>query len=672
MNNSSTNKNEENEGVAFQLETFKNAGLQQDFENIVELTSQICETPISLITIADFGFNDHYSIPFGIALNEIDNLQNLFIPLKLQKNGLVISDTTKDTWFQNSLVVTGKEAIRFFAAFPIMCENGFVIGSLSVMDRITKKLTSQQLFALKVLSQQISKLIQTNNYLLETKKNLEAAKSPVPFKESESLLVKIIDELAVGLLIQDARAKILLSNTAALDLLGLTEDQLLGKTSFDKYWKVIHEDGTDFPGNTHPVPAAIATKKPIVNVIMGVYRSANQDIIWLRVDAVPILSKYGEIDCVVCTLIDVTAQKIAEYALKSSEENLRSITEHTKTGYALIDKDLKLLFFNQSIQDFAAIQLQKKLRIGNYTLDIFQEDRREFLENTMRDVLTGKSISYEVSYPIPDNRLTWYYVKFFPVVNCENQVENIVMSIEDITSRKKTEAELSNSFEIATEQNKRLLNFSYIVTHNLRSHTSNIKSILHFLNTADSEAEKSELLKHLQMVSNSLENTMSNLNEVVSIQSNLNINVETIDLNDYIVKAIQLLNTQIEFKKVLVNNLVPVNTIFKYNPAYLESIVFNFISNAIKYSSPERIPEITIDTFYEEDKLVLRIADNGIGIDLKKNSDKLFGMYKTFNGNKDARGIGLFITKNQIDAMNGKIEVESEINVGTVFKIYLS
>ena len=68
---------------------------------------------------------------------------------------------------------------------------------------------------------------------------------------------------------------------------------------------------------------------------------------------------------------------------------------------------------------------------------------------------------------------------------------------------------------------------------------------------------------------------------------------------------------------------------------------------------------------------VIEISDNGIGIDLVKNGDKLFGMYKTFSNNKDSRGIGLFITKNQIEAMGGSITVESELNVGTTFKIYI-
>jgi sensor histidine kinase regulating citrate/malate metabolism len=98
----------------------------------------------------------------------------------------------------------------------------------------------------------------------------------------------------------------------------------------------------------------------------------------------------------------------------------------------------------------------------------------------------------------------------------------------------------------------------------------------------------------------------------------------------------------------------------------------NFTTNAIKYSHPDRIPEIYYDLEKENDKFVLKIKDNGLGIDLDRHGEKLFGMYKTFHNNPDARGIGLFITKNQIESMGGKVEVESKKNIGTTFKIFFN
>ena len=98
----------------------------------------------------------------------------------------------------------------------------------------------------------------------------------------------------------------------------------------------------------------------------------------------------------------------------------------------------------------------------------------------------------------------------------------------------------------------------------------------------------------------------------------------------------------------------------------------NIFTNAIKYKAPKRYPKITINCEHVKGFTILSVTDNGLGIDLEKHGHKLFGMYKTFHGNRDARGIGLFITKNQIEAMKGKIEAESELDKGTTFKIYFN
>ena len=97
----------------------------------------------------------------------------------------------------------------------------------------------------------------------------------------------------------------------------------------------------------------------------------------------------------------------------------------------------------------------------------------------------------------------------------------------------------------------------------------------------------------------------------------------------------------------------------------------NFLTNGIKYSSTERDSFIRISCEDTGRFICIKIEDNGIGIDLRRHGAKLFGMYKTFHKNEDARGIGLFITKNQIEAMGGRVEASSEINKGTVFSVLL-
>ena len=95
----------------------------------------------------------------------------------------------------------------------------------------------------------------------------------------------------------------------------------------------------------------------------------------------------------------------------------------------------------------------------------------------------------------------------------------------------------------------------------------------------------------------------------------------------------------------------------------------NLISNAIKYGHQDRKTVIDIYTYLEDNRPCLMIKDNGLGIDLKKYGNKIFHMYQTFHDREDAVGIGLFIVKNQVEMLQGSIEVMSTVDVGTTFII---
>jgi PAS domain S-box-containing protein len=274
----------------------------------------------------------------------------------------------------------------------------------------------------------------------------------------------------------------------------------------------------------------------------------------------------------------------------------------------------------------------------------------------------------EKRYLHKSGRTVWVNLIVSKLWKTAEKVSSNIAIIEDITDKKRAEQELKQSFELVSDQNKRLLNFSYIVSHNLRSHTSNIQTISDFLEDAETKEERDEMIVLLKKVSDSLNETMSNLNEVVSIRTNINLNTEHLNLSHYIEKAKSILSQQIDKQGAVVQNLIPKNIEINYNAAYLESVLFNLISNAVRYSHKDRKAEIMIT--FDEEANSLKITDNGIGIDLKKNGEKLFGMYKTFNNNPDSKGIGLFLVKNQVDAMGGTIKAESKLGEGTTFIIY--
>ncbi len=239
----------------------------------------------------------------------------------------------------------------------------------------------------------------------------------------------------------------------------------------------------------------------------------------------------------------------------------------------------------------------------------------------------------------------------------------------DITESKTTELQLKDLLKITNEQNESLMNFAHIVSHNLRSHSSNLSMLTGFLMNETSDNEKINLIKMLNDASSSLNETVTHLSEVVHVKTNSEEKTKKINLQKALKKVENNITALLQEKEAVCNMRIDESIHIEAIPAYLDSILLNLFTNSIKYSSPKRKPVITIEAEEKENRVIFTFADNGLGIDLDKHGKKLFGMYKTFHNHKDSKGIGLFITKNQIEAMNGKIEVESAVDKGTTFRL---
>ncbi len=351
-----------------------------------------------------------------------------------------------------------------------------------------------------------------------------------------------------------------------------------------------------------------------------------------------------------------------------SEMKFKTLFDQAPIGIIQIDcKTFNFIEINKQFCDLLRYSEHelKKLELQKIIHPDDLEDDQYYFNQLKNNQI--RKYSKQIRYINKYGEVIWTNLNVSALWKKGSEPTNFIGIVEDITIKKEVEKNLKSSYELVIEQNKRLLNFSYIVSHNLRSHTSNINSISTLLENENDESEREELISLLKKVSESLNETMYNLNEVINIQSNTHLNKEKLNLNLYITNTINVLSEQIHIKNVVINNSIEDTTLVHYNPAYLESILLNFISNAIKYSSPNRQP--IIDISYNSSNYELKIADNGLGIDLVKHGDTIFGMYKTFHKNSDSRGLGLFITKNQIEAMGGSIQVESKIDKGTTFTI---
>ncbi|NOS54971.1 MAG: PAS domain S-box protein, partial [Cyclobacteriaceae bacterium] len=177
-------------------------------------------------------------------------------------------------------------------------------------------------------------------------------------EESETRFRNLIRDIQIGVMLQGPSSEIILCNNECFDLLGLTEEQLMGKTSFDPEWNVVRFDGSDFPGAQHPVPMAIQTLKPVIGVLMGVYRPITKDRVWLQVDAYPILKKDGGLLHVICTFLDVTTEREYQLGLQKSiiekEMLIKEIHHRVKNNLQLISS---ILYIRSNKMESGAVKI---------------------------------------------------------------------------------------------------------------------------------------------------------------------------------------------------------------------------------------------------------------------------------------------------------------------------
>ena len=442
----------------------------------------------------------------------------------------------------------------------------------------------------------------------------------------------------------------------------LKDIDLTGKSHYEVFpeigneWKKIHEDCLN--GATH-----IKDEEKFVR--------ADGTVIWLRWEDKPWYNDQGNIGGIIIHTEDITEKKEVEERLRISEQALPGNFEHAAIGMAILNKDGKWLQVNRKLCEITGYE-EEELKELTFQ-DITYPDDLDADLALLQELIAGKRDHYQMEkrYYHKEGHIVYILLAASMVKDMNGNILYFISQIIDITKLKQAEQEIQSLLDVTQDQNKRLKNFAHIVSHNLRSHTSNIEFLLDLLSVEHEELKNSEILHLLKNASANLNETIIHLNEVALINTSILDSISLLSLYEFADKVIKNVNALAAKANVRIINKVKREDKVLGLPAYLESILLNFLTNSIKYHSESQDRYVKISTERMKNYLCISIEDNGLGIDLKRHGGNLFGMYKTFHVNKESRGIGLFITKNQIEALGGKVEVESELNKGTNFKVYL-
>ena len=257
-----------------------------------------------------------------------------------------------------------------------------------------------------------------------------------------------------------------------------------------------------------------------------------------------------------------------------------------------------------------------------------------------------------------------------------NELSNKLIAVnKELRSRtaliSKQKLQLEEFNQHLENKNRQLSSFAHIASHNLRAPVSNLLILKDFYKENTDLKDKAMLFSKVEIVIDRLNETLNELIDSLKIQGNKDIMFDTVTFDTLFAKILAILDIQIlDSKAVVTANFCEAPTI-EYPKLYLESILLNLLSNAIRYRAPNRIAQIHFRTEIKNNEIILIATDNGLGIDLKKYGHKLFGLNNTFHRHPDSKGVGLFMTRTQIEAVGGSVTVESEVDRGTTFKIIL-
>jgi PAS domain S-box-containing protein len=368
---------------------------------------------------------------------------------------------------------------------------------------------------------------------------------------------------------------------------------------------------------------------------------------------------------------DVTRQKEEEQRLRL----LETVITQTKDAVMITDIDTSehvipnIIFVNSAFTDMTGYCAEEVIgksptMFFGAKSDILEFDKLKTAIQEYRECFV-ETISYK-----KDKTEFWANFSMIPVTNKDGDHSHWISIQRDVTEEKEKEKEREQLIRELTQNNKDLKQFSYITSHNLRAPLSNLTGLLNLVDDIEiQDPELQEIISGFTKSTHLLNETINDLVKVVIIKDNPSIDKEKVLIKEIFENVFNQLSYLISLHKPILKIDLEEITILNINKSYLESIFLNLLTNSIKYRSDSRQLKVNIFSKVENNQLILLFKDNGIGIDLERNKDKIFGLYQRFHNHPDSKGLGLYLVKSQVEAMGGTIAVESEIDKGTTFTI---
>ena len=408
------------------------------------------------------------------------------------------------------------------------------------------------------------------------------------------------------------------------------------------------------------------------------YRNYTKDgrVIWCQWFNSALKDADGKVITIMSLVEDITESKNAEENLKHSEHRFREIFENAPQAIVVFDVETGLISsYNNNALKVLKYSAEELLKRSPYDISpALQPDGESSKKKSIQYIeaaLKGEKPAFEWSmYDSKQNELVCE-VRLVKLSGADSN--QILASFVDITERKITEQMREKITTDLVHHNKNLEQFAYIISHNLRAPVANIIGLAKMFDDVQfSEEIIKEIIKNLSLSAVKLDTIIIDLNQILHIRNEVNEKKTVIRFLE-IVEDIKLsINSVMQEEEIWIKtDFSQLKEIFSLK-SYIYSIFHNLIYNSIKYKQPNLPAIIEIRSYQDRNNTFLIFKDNGLGIDLAKKGDQVFGLYKRFHSHVEGKGMGLFMVKTAVEMLGGTISVASSVNKGTIFTIQFS
>jgi PAS domain S-box-containing protein len=351
-------------------------------------------------------------------------------------------------------------------------------------------------------------------------------------------------------------------------------------------------------------------------------------------------------------------------SIRNNEEKFRSFVRNISDIITLVDEKGNILYQSASMMQKMGFG-ENELK-GKSIFEIIHPDDILTVSTNFREAIENQSNGKITELRLRDKNGDYLYLE----ANGNNQFDNpligaFIINSRDITQRKIAEKEKNLLIEELTKKNKELRQFSFITTHNMRAPLTNIMAILEIIKKDGIEIlNEKEVLNGLENSVKNLDDTLNDLIKILIIREQTSIEKSKLYFNEILNNVKILLANQINASKTEIEfNFNEVGQV-EFIDTYLESIFINLIKNSIYFKHPDRNPVIKIESYLKNEQVFLKFTDNGIGIDLQRVKERVFGLYQRFH-NTSKKGFGLYLVASQVKSQGGTISIEKSDASGT-------